>query len=189
MLKYATLLKSDPAVFAKILFEICKEDVEAEMLSSEKFENFVKNETARFPEPPAPPSAPLSADQFIEFLTSSRFKLPEYQSCLAITSESDVPFEAISKELLDCDFNDLQAGKEYYLLSNAWYSRWYSCHELGPSTTRRDTPSTADTPSPPSCWRRGAVWGSAGGRGTVCISQPPGSISLDTCEALTRATR
>jgi hypothetical protein len=92
MVKYATLLKSEPSVFSKILFEIYKEDVEAEMLSPEKFETFLKNETARFPDPPASPSSFLTADQFIEFLASSRFKLPEYQSSLAITSESDVPF-------------------------------------------------------------------------------------------------
>lgn len=41
-----------------------------------------------------------------------------------VTTESDVPFETISRELAECDFNDLTAGRSYFILSAEWFYRW-----------------------------------------------------------------
>lgn len=35
-----------------------------------------------------------------------------------------MPFETISRELIDCEILDYEIGSEYYVLSNSWYERW-----------------------------------------------------------------
>ena len=40
-------------------------------------------------------------------MQTSGFKVSEYQKKLVITTEDDVPFQAITNEIHECDFNDL----------------------------------------------------------------------------------
>ena len=76
-------------------------------------------------------------------MASSDFNVDYYQKRLVITTEDDVPFQLINREIQDCDFNDLVAGREYYLLSNAWYNRWsFYYQEVGPALDRSNIQST-----------------------------------------------
>jgi hypothetical protein len=52
------------------------------------------------------------------------FDHEEFQKRMTITTEEDIPFHAISQELHESDFNDIEKGQWYYLLSNDWYNRW-----------------------------------------------------------------
>jgi hypothetical protein len=66
----------------------------------------------------------VAKEQFVDLVEKMGFDSKEYQKRLALTTEEDVPFQAISREIQDCDFNDLTPGRWYYLLSNSWYNRW-----------------------------------------------------------------
>lgn len=70
------------------------------------------------------PIFPLLLEKFIEYLISSKFKVEKYQEQLVVTTEEDVPFKLINQELHNCDLNDFEPGKHYYLLSNSWFYRW-----------------------------------------------------------------
>lgn len=90
-------------------------------------------------------SPPITMKAFIDMLTEAEFNVQEYQSRLFITSQEDIPFKAISRELQDCDFNDFTPDSEYYLLSNAWFYRWYLSSYLGHSITNNSILRLIDT--------------------------------------------
>ena len=67
-------------------------------------------------------------------MKNSGFMTEEYQKRLIITTEEDVPFQAINSEIHECDFNDLIEGRWYYLISESWFERWSFYYEEGNHT-------------------------------------------------------
>ena len=41
-----------------------------------------------------------------------------------LIDKDDIPFEAISRALIDMDVSDFVVGEEYYILSTTWFERW-----------------------------------------------------------------
>lgn len=85
----------------------------------------MKSETEYLLKVPESPQFPLTLEKFSDYLAGAAFTVEAYQARLVITTEEDVPFNLINKELASCDFKDFVPGEEYCLLSNAWFYRWY----------------------------------------------------------------
>jgi len=57
-------------------------------------------------------------------LNQSGFLWEDYRKIFSLIEKDDLPFDAITRGLIELDMNDFEEGKTYYLISSAWFERW-----------------------------------------------------------------
>ena len=120
-MKYATIVKCEPTMLFKIFYQVYKNNMDQEFLTRMEFEHFVNKNRDFMETVPYFSQSNVTKENFIDLMQTSGFKVSEYQKKLVITTEDDVPFQAITNEIHECDFNDLVQGRWYYLISEAWF--------------------------------------------------------------------
>lgn len=65
-----------------------------------------------------------SFQEFDECLRETGFDDEKFAKRFSLLEKTDMPFELISRALMNMGIDDFEIGKEYYVLSNKWFERW-----------------------------------------------------------------
>lgn len=94
-------------------------------ISMDQYNSFVTSERKYFGfEPTLETKTEISSEDFSKHLTEAGFLWEEYRKNFLLIEKEDIPFEAISRGLVDMDISDLTVGMEYYIISTEWFERW-----------------------------------------------------------------
>ena len=126
VIKYATLNRCDEKTLSDIIYFLISSSSHSEdPLTQEEYARFVREERECFGFEPSYCSQKfITRGEFYESLNSSGFFWDDYRKRFSLINRKDMPFETISKELLDLELSDLDLGEKYYVVSSSWFERW-----------------------------------------------------------------
>ena len=96
MMKYATITKCQPTLLFRIFYEIYKTNMDQELLTRAQFEHFIGKNREYLEKVPYFQEKNVPKEMFVDMLKSNGFKAEDYQKMLIITTQDDVPFQAIT---------------------------------------------------------------------------------------------